>query len=657
MKSYWIWHYGEYEIYHSMLVHLRRQEYGVDYPAMWEITSPYVSVEFKKEFTSNVDGEITVYSTGTGYVEIDSKRFRTGQRIAVPAGDHCIFVRVAKTSGLPAIFVESDICASDETWGSKPLSGDYIPVGTNRYYDDVSKNPEVFPFVYENKLPVRTEFADEGIIYDFGTELFGYLNIGNARPEAELGVFYGESREEALDTENSIIFEIIGGKAEYRLRQRAFRYVYIKGDDLKSLKIDMDFEYLPLEKKCSFRCDNELFNTIYEKCIYTFHLNCREGFLDGIKRDRWIWSGDAYQSAKINAYLFADMEIDERTAIELIGREPVNQHLNTIIDYSFLWMIGLYEHYMTYGNKGFLKRIYPLAQRLMEYCETKIDENGFIVGRKGDWTFIDWSVDWTGIDKSRPVCAEQILFSVAYLYMKLMGDIVGIDTDYAEKSVALKKKINEFFWDDELGGFVDYCENGERKIQRHANIFAVMYDFATLEQTQRIACDVLNNDSIPPITTPYFEGYELDVLCKLGDFEAVENMIESYWGGMVKLGADTIWEEYNPQLTDAEHYEMYDSKYGKSLCHAWGAGPVYLFGRYYLGVYPTSPGYGTFNVEPHLGGLNEISGTVHINGGNVSVSIDNDKITVLADKPGGTLIWDDEEYDLKQNEELNIKRK
>ena len=26
MKSYWIWRYGDYEIYHTMNVHLKREE-------------------------------------------------------------------------------------------------------------------------------------------------------------------------------------------------------------------------------------------------------------------------------------------------------------------------------------------------------------------------------------------------------------------------------------------------------------------------------------------------------------------------------------------------------------------------------------------------------------------------------------------------------
>ena len=44
-------------------------------------------------------------------------------------------------------------------------------------------------------------------------------------------------------------------------------------------------------------------------------------------------------------------------------------------------------------------------------------------------------------------------------------------------------------------------------------------------------------------------------------------------------------------------------RFGKSLCHAWGASPVYLLGRYFLGVVPTSPGFATYDVKPNLGGL------------------------------------------------------
>lgn len=648
--SRWIWHYGDYEIYHTMKANLRRQEFGADYPIFWKGASPYTVVRFVKEFEG--EGYMIAHTNGKGYIVLDGVRYMMNTRIEVPSGKHSIYSVIFKTDGLPALYVESDVCPSDKSWLCNHNAGKFTPVGCEKYFADVDKNPEVFPFEYERKKPISAESADGGILYDFGTELFGFLNIGNADREEKMGVFYGESKEEAIDTEHSLIFEYVNGKSEYRLVQRAFRYIYIKTASEK-LDISMDYEYLPLEQKGYFECDNELFNKIYNVCIRTFHLNCREGFLDGIKRDRWIWGGDAYQSARINGYLFADSAIVRRSTIGLIGKSPVEQHINTIVDYSLLWIIGLYEYYMTYGDIEFLKRIFPMATELMDFCETRLNEHGFIVGNgdEGDWTFIDWSE----IDKTGAVCGEQMLLAKSYSVMAFIAELIGADSkNYGKKSDTLKVNINKFYWNNELGAYIDSYESGKNNVTRHANIFAVMYDIASPEQVESILKNVLKNDNITKITTPYFEGYELDVLGKLGELGEIEDMLASYWGRMLELGADTIWEEFDPSHSGAEHYAMYGSKYAKSLCHAWGAAPVYLFGRYYLGVYPTSAGYGEFNAEPRLGGLNEIKGTVPINGGEVRILLNKKRLCITATKSGGTLIWSDKKYALKPKEELVI---
>ena len=60
--------------------------------------------------------------------------------------------------------------------------------------------------------------------------------------------------------------------------------------------------------------------------------------------------------------------------------------------------------------------------------------------------------------------------------------------------------------------------------------------------------------------------------------------IKSYWGGMLKLGAVTFWEEYDPALPLEKQYAMYGDPFGKSLCHAWAASPIYLLARYFAGL-------------------------------------------------------------------------
>ena len=124
---------------------------------------------------------------------------------------------------------------------------------------------------------------------------------------------------------------------------------------------------------------------------------------------------------------------------------------------------------------------------------------------------------------------------------------------------------------------------------------------------------------------------------------------------MLDLGATTVWEEYNPEFSGAKHYEMYNHKYGKSLCHAWGASPIYLLGRYFLGVAPTDTAYKTFEVRPHLGGFGFIEGTVPVHDGEVRVYLSKEVLRVHATKEGGTLIFGGKTLPLPKNETVEIK--
>lgn len=75
------------------------------------------------------------------------------------------------------------------------------------------------------------------------------------------------------------------------------------------------------------RCGMRLWRRSFRLCSGIF-------FIDGIKRDKWIWGGDAYQSLFVNQYLMADADIDRRTLLALRGNDPMTTHINTILDYS-----------------------------------------------------------------------------------------------------------------------------------------------------------------------------------------------------------------------------------------------------------------------------------------------------------------------------------
>lgn len=635
IMSKWIWYYGDFELRHSLLLHTRRDEYDYMFPPFWRIDDCRHNVRFKKEIMLEKRSKITVYARGTGHVELDGKRFPLGSELVLESGAHTVIIYVMNAEGLPCAYVDGDI-ESDETWLASDY-GKWTGAGCSDAYTDSCDDPNIFKFSYEQIEPVSETAVNGGVLYDFGRETFAKLVFDDVNGETH--IYYGESAAEATDTDNAYLRECVTEPCE--LKSRAFRYLYITGGGTHSFKAY--YEYLPLEYKGSFRCSDELINKIWSVAAYTFHLNSREFFLDGIKRDRWVWSGDAYQSHLINRYLFNDAEISKRTILALRGNDPIEKHINTIVDYSFYWIISIYDYYMTTGDGDFIKRIYPKMESLMDFCISRLDKNGFVSKVDDDWIFIDWAE----IDKMGAVCAEQMLYLKSLETMAMCGELLNIDnTEYKTVAEEFKRKINEYFWNEEKGAFIDSFESGKNNVSRHANIFALLFGYADEKQRESIIKNVLQNENVPGIKTPYFKFYELEAMCQTGDIKAITDQIRSYWGGMLSEDATSFWEEYDPKVTGNEKYKMYGDKFGKSLCHAWGASPVYLMGRYYMGVTPTSAGYETFEVKPDHGGLEWFEGTVPVGDGQVSVQFKDGCFEVYTDKDGGVLVCNNVKYPL-----------
>lgn len=101
-------------------------------------------------------------------------------------------------------------------------------------------------------------------------------------------------------------------------------------------------------------------------------------------------------------------------------------------------------------------------------------------------------------------------------------------------------------------------------------------------------------------------------------------------------------------------YALYGNRYGCSLCHAWGAGPIALLGNYCVGVEPTDIAYKTFTVKPNPGRYNYFEAVVPVYGGSVSVKYRNGVVEASADVSGGTLIWNGKSAEIPVGETIRF---
>lgn len=272
-------------------------------------------------------------------------------------------------------------------------------------------------------------------------------------------------------------------------------------------------------------------------------------------------------------------------------------HINGIVDFSFYLIISVGIYYLYTADDEFVVNVYDSMKTLLDFCTHNISENGFFVG-----------------DKAK----------------------------YGE----LKDKINNLYWNEEFGAYVTSFINGHQinEVRCHANILAIIFDIADENKKMKILNNVLLNNEIPAITTPFFSFFENAALCRMECVKMVRDKIEQYWGAMLNEGATTFWEEYDPKQTGIEKYSMYGRKFEKSLCHIWGAAPICLIGKYIVGIRPTKAGYKEFIIKPNLSGLTSFAATIPINNGKVEVGINKNTLKVFTNSSGGKLIYNDIEY-------------
>ncbi len=656
----WIWYPGDFEINLSNKVQNRRTERGTFFPVFWKMDNHYVLMDFHKVFDVSAPETVDIYVEGEYNVKLDGKAFEgSPKRITVPAGKHKINIKVFNQANVPAVYVKGKTIVSDASWLVTFEDKEWIDetgktsdISATKWlnaggwnFNSPTQLPSQFTLPTKKQSAVSTIKAKNSMLVDFGKETLGFIKLHGLKGKGKLSVYYGESKEEALSTEHCEALDRVEVSNAVKKDQtmklsKAYRFVNVQYDAAVTLdSVSMLYEYADVKQRGSFTCNDAEINRIYDVAKYTFELNTREFFIDGIKRDRWVWSGDAYQSYLMNYYLYFDKETVTRTIYALRGKDPVTGHINTIMDYTFYWFLGIYDYYLYTGDKSFIVQNYDRMKTLMDYVLARRNKDGLMEWMPGDWIFIDWAA---GLSKKGEVSFEQLLLARSLETMALCANIAN-DKDaaaqYNKLAVDMRSKLFSIYWNDTKQALVHSRIDRKQteNVTRYANMFSIFFDYFNQQQKQAVKTSVLLNNNIQKITTPYMRFYELEALCAMGEQNYVLKEMKDYWGGMLKLGATSFWEEYNPAKQGSEHYAMYGREFGKSLCHAWGASPLYLLGKYYLGVKPTAPGYAAYLVEPNLGGLEWMQGKVPTPDGNIELYVSTKQIKITGAAGTGVL--------------------
>lgn len=451
------------------------------------------------------------------------------------------------------------------------------------------------------------------VCLDFGDHMVGYVTLELASvgshqdAPAFLRLKFGEVPQEILDRsedyngwisrswiqEEYLHVDVL--PASLKLPRRyAFRYLEIQVIDV-SLKFSLQIKNVTCSAVSAVDFQDVepidtgdlMLNEMDRVSVRTLQECMQDVFEDGPKRDQRLWLGDFRLQARANYLSFKNYELVKR-CLYLFGGMPFNEgRLSAclftkpepepddtyLMDYALLFGVTLLDYYEETGDKKTLEDLYPIAIRQIEICVGELDEN-HVVKDPGDAfvCFIDWG---EGLNKQ---CSAQAVLIYSMRYgMRLAREMKDQKTyDWLERERELcAKAAVDAFWDEKQEMFVS---GEERQVSWASQVWMILARVFDKETNHELIMRTMSVNPRIRMVTPYMYHHFIDALIRCGEEERALEEMKRYWGEMLRDGADTFWELYNP-------YNKNESPYGSSIvnsyCHAWSCTPVYLLRKFY----------------------------------------------------------------------------
>ncbi len=368
-----------------------------------------------------------------------------------------------------------------------------------------------------------------------------------------------------------------------------------------------------------FHCDDDFFNTLYEKAKRTLYVCMRDNYMDCPDRERGQWIGDVATCIPQTFYMLdrnsdlltlkcVDQFIDWRDGHLLKGLAPgsdlteyASQSLNAISDIGIMMTL--------YRNTGDLAPIYKSYSAIKDYLNVwSVNADGLINPR----------ATWNGQGRN----VDHILIENTWYYMALkaarnMAQLTNNWSDvpfFQARMDTIAEHFDRHFWHEDVyrsGRFIDDRANG-----------LVVLSGLAGEDKYKAITQILQRYST---SGPYMEGYIIEALFKMGQSEMALNRIKNKYGPMVKYpDTTTLWEAF---------------WWIGSSNHAWSGAPMSSLFQYVAGIAPVEPGYDIFHVLPQLGPLENVSAVVPSVKGDIAVTLSRehaDHFVIELDSPNGT---------------------
>ena len=325
--------------------------------------------------------------------------------------------------------------------------------------------------------------------------------------------------------------------------------------------------------------------------------DCMQGvFEDGPKRDQRLWMGDLYLEALANTASFKEYNVTKRCLYLLAGlANPDNGLLYSnmveypkphaqqtfFVDYALSYILTLNDYLKATGDTETARDLWPVVKnQINTILANAIDKNHLYANTGYQYKGMMVSIvffDWAPVTLDNHAAIQGLLahsIDCAYNIAKVIGKTDDVKA-YPETAKQLRKAGYKAYWDAKKQIVVS---GKERQESYTATSWAVLGDLIKGNEAQKAIRNVMQSNTAIKPGTPYANHFLVAAMLHCGMNSEAKKYVEDYWGGMVRLGADTFWEYYVPENHLFSSYNGYTLL--NSYCHAWSCTPIYFIVNY-----------------------------------------------------------------------------
>jgi alpha-L-rhamnosidase len=523
-------------------------------------------------------------------------------------------------------------------------------------------------------VEVAVDAARWATVWDLGSLTVGYVNLAVRAQASHAGETVHLIAGETLRADGLPELEPLKWGMRYRiagrqdeaicfLRPIGLRYLATVAPADVELHVAIDESIFPRPEGATFHCDDERLDRIWAIGTRTVDCCATDAFVDGNREDQ-AWVGDAGVAIPVHLVTSPDVSLVRRT-LELAAQNRRRDGLlpasvpdetstaNTIPDFSLHWIRSLTRYWEHTGDEAFLRSAMPVAEGIVERYESYRGSSGLLEDVPG-WVFIDWAQ----IDRDSVTGAHDALYAAA---LRDYGTLPGATP--VDDMLAGIARAFDALWDDERSIYVDALgpRGRSRRMSQQTNGAALLAGLVPAERVDAVVERIMRPEALGGRLVPAgIVGDEPDwQLQRPPDFHDAVDVLAAqpffahfvhaglHRHGRTDLVVQSLLRWADPDWMWSENgtfAELADWKPGLSdadTCHGWSATPTCDLTTYVLGLSPAEPRGPPGRLDPYLGPLAWVSGTVPTPHGWISARIDPETVD-LTIPPGVEVLFGDE---------------